>query len=252
MIQEVYLEAKTLKLFDKHVDFREAGKSFNDIAIKCDSLINVNLSRINSFVTLNVLSNDASLLTSYYQYRLRQLNLQKNELSKNLETVTQYLSEYEKDSTLYISSGDQIVKIDGNSSVTYDNLVQEQINAANELAAVNVEISDCTKKLDDIAASSSKTSVKGTVEKDLLSLEKEIENISREFGNMIDAYNEKYVKSDIIVSTDAKYSSGKILSMSFAWDCVKCVGSLCALVVLAAACVWLYDGIMEEKKKSKQ
>ena len=243
------IKAKAASLYAEKPDFTYNGKSFNDIALRCDSIIGNDISHVRSSITLNIVSKDKNALKTYYSYILRTDNYRLETLKADLETVTADIADYEKDSTLYISSGEQIIKIDGNSSATYDSLISKQISLSESIASLNYSISDYTDRLEKINGAASKTSVVSTVTSELLTIDNNVSAVVTDFSAMIKAYNERYIESDAISSTESKFCSGKIFSMSFIVELIKCVGPFCAIVILAAAVVWMAEGIREEKKR---
>ena len=235
-------------LYNRHPDFSVSGRSFNDITLKSNSVISKDISTLNSNITLNVLSKDTETLKSYLSYRIRMANLELTLKTSDYNSITGVITNFDKDSTMYITSGDQVIKVDGTSSETYDSLVRRQLELSEAIATLNKNISDYTERLDYINQTG-KSMEYAAIEADLNSITSTVSGLSEEFSNMLARYNERYINESIIPVSDVKYASASIFSTGFIVECVKCCGPLCMLVVLAGLGIWVWNGIIEDKKR---
>ena len=234
-------------IYHIHEDFAVDAKSFNDIAYKCDKIISNDVSRINTIIILNALSKDIDRLKDYYNYKIEMLNYDKTKYTADLASVTTQINNYEKDSTVYVGSGDNIVKVESNSSATYNALLTKQINLSNQIASINASISEYQSILTDINNGAA-TEADYTLVQELISkLDTDYTELEEDFNKMLDAYNEKYVSNKIITVNEVNYVSTKLISTSFIIRCIK-IGAPIVLAVMLGICVYY---LVRENKKQK-
>ena len=234
-------------VYSKHNDFTVDGKSFNDIALRCDNLITNDISRINNIIILSALSKDIDRLKNYYNYKIEMLNYDKTKYTSDLNSVSSQLDSYQKDSTVYVGNGDNIVKIESNSNETYNSLLERKIIISNNIASINIKISDYQSILDDINSASGDGTAKVLVENYIVKLSNDYDSLEVQYRDMIEKYNDKYVLEGSIVKNEVKYNSSSLISSSFVVRCIKICGPM-VLVTLLGICVFY---LSRETKKSK-
>ncbi len=239
-------------LYKEHNDFSVNGKSFNDIVLKCNQLVNSDVARIKNIIILNALSIDIDRLTDYYNYKIETLNYDKVKYQKDLNSINNQIAGYEKDSTVYVSTGDGMIKVESGSSTTYDALLTKQIDIANTIAKINTEISDYEAILADI-----NNAIIGTeedynlVRNYITKLSNDYNTLEESYKAMIEEYNDKYVRTGTIYATTANYQSSSILSSTFIMRCIK----ICAPIVLFTAlgcCIYWLDRIVRKEKENNK
>lgn len=144
------MEKYAVEMYTNEPSFRSADGGFNDIVVRLDNLINNDVSRISAKLTLNALTKDPERLLSQYRYELKNLNNQLNAQNKVLELVDKMIESYEKADILYISTQDALTKIDGNSSETYDKLVEVRKGIADNNTKLSSRKADIILKLQDL------------------------------------------------------------------------------------------------------
>ena len=234
-------------IYHIHEDFAVDAKSFNDIAYKCDKIISNDVSRINTIIILNALSKDIDRLKDYYNYKIEMLNYDKTKYTADLASVTTQINNYEKDSTVYVGSGDNIVKVESNSSATYNALLTKQINLSNQIASINASISEYQSILTDINNGAATDADYALVQSLISKLDTDYTELEEDFNKMLDAYNEKYVSNKIITVNEVNYVSTKLISTSFIIRCIK-IGAPIVLAVMLGICVYY---LVRENKKQK-
>ena len=144
------MENYATEMYENEPSFRSSDGGFNDIVVRLDNLITNDISRISAKLTLNALTKDPERLLSQYRYELKNLNNQLNAQSKVLGLVDKIVEAYEKAEILYISTQDALTKIDGNSSITYDKLVEIRKDIADSNTKLNSRKEDILLKLQDL------------------------------------------------------------------------------------------------------
>ena len=223
-------------IYNEHDDFKVADKTFNDIVLKANQLSSTDVSRINNIIILNALSKDLERLKDYYLYEIESLNYQKTKYTSDLSVVTSQLTAYKKDSTIYVGSGDNIVKVNSNSEETYNVLVEKQIRLSNSIASINVQISDFEAILNDINNASGSEDEYEIVKNYIAKLNDDSDSLEETFDSMLEAYNEKYIVGTSISKGNVRYSSNSIFSVSFVKRFIK-IGAPIILISLLCICV---------------
>ncbi|MBO6206682.1 MAG: hypothetical protein J6O73_07055 [Lachnospiraceae bacterium] len=139
-----------MELYQKNPGIITGGEGFNDIAIKMDNLSDNEIPRLQALVIMGGLSKNYERLLIQYEYEIEDLCVELKYQSERLTEVEKLLNSYEKNDVLYISSGEELVKIDGNSSQTYDKLVAERRNVADGITGIKSDISERLLRMQDI------------------------------------------------------------------------------------------------------
>ncbi len=237
-------------LFAKNNTFTFKAKSFNDIVLKADSLILNDVSKIRNAITFNALSKDVDRLKDYYNYKITTLNFDKEKYTTDLANITAQIDSYEKDSTVYIGSGENIVKVESNSSETYNALLAKKISISQNISEINKNITDYQNILADIDAAVATQAEYDRVTANIANLGNEYEALEDSFTEMLDAYNESYVNNGAVSTTDTQFkSTTSLFSGAFI---VKCIKITFPLAGIAAVGICIYYFIREVRKGKKK
>ena len=242
------LSSSASDLYNKHVDFNVDNKSFKDIVLKCDQILSSDITRINSIIVLNALSKDIDRLKDYYNCKIEMLNYNKVKYTSDLTAVTAQINDYEKDSTFYVGTGDSIIKVDSNSSATYDALLAKQIETSERIARINIEITSYQGILDDIAAATGDDSAKSLVESYIAKLENDYSTLEVSFKELMSKYNEKYITTGTISATKVNCQSSSLVSTSFIVRFIKICAPLELAALLGVCIYWMLREIKKNKK----
>ncbi|MBP5551656.1 MAG: hypothetical protein J6X93_06375 [Bacilli bacterium] len=235
------------RLHAKHEDFKVNDKSFNDIALKCDQLISSDISRINNIIILNALSKDIDRLKDYYNYKIENLNFEKTKYTSDLNNINAQVAAYTKNPTVYVGTGENVVKVDGNSSATYDNLLARQISISNIIASITKEINDYQSILEDINNATGTDADRLLVENYITKLSNDYNTLEESFNGLLVEYNNEYIFNNSISREKIDYHSNSIISTSFIVKCIK----VCAPIVLVALLGISIYYLIRETKKNK-
>lgn len=242
--------AKTI--FEEHDDFTVVDKTFEDIVIKADKLVssdvNYGIKRINNLILLKALSKNLDRLKDYYEYKVETLQYDKTKNTSDLNAVTEQLNAYKKDATIYVGSGENIVKVDSNSDATYNKLAARQSELSRNIASINTEIKDYQDILEDINNASGTDAEYTLVNNYLAKLDTDYKTLEQDFGAMLTAYNEKYILNGSVSKTEVKYASGSIFSSAFILRCVKIGAPIILITLFGICCFYLIRTIGREKE----
>ncbi len=138
------------EMYEKEPAFRLNGTGFNDISVQLNNLISNNMTQLNAEITMSALTKDTSRLLTQYQFEIRDLNNQLEKQNARLQKIDELTASYEKNEIIYLSTADSLTKIDGNSSQTYDKLVQERRVVTDLIADIEARISTYSLRMDDL------------------------------------------------------------------------------------------------------
>lgn len=138
------------EMYEKDPSFRYNNRGFNDVNVEVAKLLESDVERLNANITLNALTKDPERLLVQYEFEIRDMTSRLANQKKQQANLDALIDRYMKSDIVYIGAGDTVTRIDGNSSETYDALV----DLRKEVAAKNTELSSkiaITKhKVDDI------------------------------------------------------------------------------------------------------
>ena len=195
------------EMYEKEPSFRYHAKSFNDIVAQVNNLVGSDISRMNANMTLNALTKDPDRLRTQYQFELLELN---NRLEKRLEEMTKLdslIDSYSKSEIIYISTADSLTKIDGNSSETYDSLVDMRREVAAENTETNASIATYNLMLEDLALDEVQTVVESVVSDIAETSETDAENSEIETAEIGIAEIEEQINTIFDASKEEKRAS---------------------------------------------
>lgn len=237
-------------IYNEHTEFEVDDRTFYDIYLAGNQIANSYVNRINTLITLKSLSKDLPRLKSYYEYKIKNLEYDKVKYQADLVVVSNQVIDYKKDSTIYVGTGENIVKIESNSSATYNALLAKQIELSNRIASIETEIADYTAILNDINDAMSgpeNPEDYDLVESYLTRLGTSFGALEDKFGEFIEKYNEAYLK-DGTSKTEVKYQSNSIFSGSFIVHTIKIAAPIMLTTMLGIAIYYLSREIRKEKK----
>ena len=186
------------EMYELDPTFRYHAKNFNDIVARVNNLVGSDISRMNANMTLSALTKDPERLRTQYQFELLELN---NRLTKRHEEIAKLdalIDSYSKSEIIYISSADSLTMIDGNSSVTYDALIDLRRDVAAENTETNASISTYNLMLEDLSLEDS-TQIEAEI----------IEPAVSETSDMVSEIGEMEDISDIEEQIDLLFDNSK-------------------------------------------
>ena len=137
-------------MYGQEPTFRYNGQGFNDISVQLANLMTNNITQLNAEITMNALTKDTARLLTQYQFEIRDLNNQMEKQNARLAQIDGLISTYDKNEIIYLSTADSLTKIDGNSSETYDRLMEERRTVTDLIADIKSRISTYTLRMNDL------------------------------------------------------------------------------------------------------
>ncbi len=244
-----------------YLDTNGTTKSFNDLILKGQQLISTDSSKINNIIILNALSKDVDRLKGYYTYLLEQLNYDKVKYTSDYDAVTIQLigtnqedtedghkDDYAINPTVYVGTGENVIQVQDDTAVTYNNLLSKQIGLKNTINGINKTITDYTDILDKLNHAVPGSTAEATVNNMLIQLGQDYKDLDEFFHILVEAYNAKYVKEGVTSKTAVKYSSTSIFSSSFIVHTVKVAAPIMLTTMLGIVIFYLVRAIKKEKE----
>lgn len=235
-------------IYKEHDDFLIDGKSFRDLYLKAQTLINTDANKINNIIVLNALSKDVQRLKDYYTYLIERLNYDKTKYTFDLVAITAQVNNYEIDSTVYVGTGENIIKVESNSVETYNALLAKQISTSNMITSIEKQIADYQNILDTLNSATSTEEVENTVKNMIAKLGTDYNDLEALFKTMIEQYNNEYVMKDTIATSNIYHNNASIFSSSFIIRAIKVSAPIMMVAVLGIAIFYLVRAVRKEKK----
>lgn len=271
-------ESFAKQLAEEHSDFLEDGEGFADIAVRYEMLRTSDLERLSGIVTMNALSVDQDRIVAQYENQIKVLEIQLKELAQEAKDTEELISRYNKDDIIYVSTAETLQQVSGNSTQTYDTLVDRRRGIEESIADKNKELAQIRLKLSDIrgeettnvipsdseeasqddsviqsnnegtASDDSRETQKSVVEKGIASAVKKLASITDGFSAMLKAYSDQEMNDGTVAILNAKYTTPKYLSGSFIKQLIMAAGPICALGLMVCLFIMVVSRWKEDKK----
>ena len=166
---------------DDNTTFRSSitGYSFKDLSEYAKTISSIDLDRISSYISVNNVTKDKDAALSYYDYRIENLNRDKDEYAERLSALEASIAQYEKDSILIFGNGTDTTNTEyATASDQYDSLFRQKTSVESNLAQTKQDIKFYESRRD--ALKSNKNSSKANVDRveaDIASLSKKVSNL---------------------------------------------------------------------------
>lgn len=155
----------------------ETGYTFADLRESVDTVQNMDIAMIDSYLRTNNISKDPERLQAYYEYRIEELNRTLKTQEDHLATVQELLKNYQKDQVI-IFTNDQMNTQSSIASDEYDKLINRVSNASNDIAESKQSIEYYNDRLSTLNRNSFGSSSKVTrVENDLAKLNDKVNTL---------------------------------------------------------------------------
>jgi len=245
------------EMYARRPAFLYEGKGFNDITVRLNTLIGNDLVRIKAEATMNALSRTPAQLENNYRFQISALKNQMESQKAYLTQLDKLIETYEKNSIVYLSSGQNVTKIDDNTNVTYDILTGQHKIVSEAITTLNAEIVNYQQSLADLVGENADSDLPDTLEADEAAatvaekntasqaeiaeagrsaLEKGIQTIVEkgsacidDFEGLLKVFNDEEINDQTVAVTKYSYKVPKILSGAFITAAIKTAGPFCAI-----------------------
>jgi len=193
----------------------QTGYTFSDLVKSIETIRTEDLGIISSYITLYNMTKDKENLITNYEYRIEEYERQKKINEEKLNSLTNILEVYEKNSILIFSNATSGTDAALNqSSDTYDKLIEQQVLTETEISRYQQEIDKYNKRIKSLNSDKNKGSVE--------TLEKEFEDINNKVNTFLETvqttvceyYDDVAFKNAYEVLTPATSSTFSIILTS--------------------------------------
>ena len=244
---EDYVEAKA----EEAPNFRanSTGLSFSDLASSIATVRRLDLNNFISFVQTNNLTRDAGVQIDYYNYQIKQYNLELQELQTQRSNVERTIESYEKDPVIVVSSQETVTET-SQTDEYYNGLLQQKLDLNKQISEMNTALNEAYDMVNALNASEQSLKEEDYTYADTL-LENLVSTVES-WGKLVQETTEEYFEAELYanayrISIPAQYSA-----MGDVGDLVKRMlvfGGGAALVVVI---IWGMAGLKDEVKRSQK
>ena len=170
----------------------KTGYTFADLSSAVETIESMDLDLISSYITVNNVTKDRQALMTYYQYRVDSLRRKRNISQERLDTITESIDKYEKDSILIFGNGtDNVNTTYTQASEQYDKLISQKISAQKEVSTATQQIDFFETRIEALEDRSAASREKmERVEKDLADLNEKVNKLLDDVNATADEYYE--------------------------------------------------------------
>lgn len=164
----------------------KTGYSFDDLLSTIETIRVTELDSIASYVEINNVTNDEEHLLNYYQYKIEQLERNKNVLQSEFDTISNSIEKYEKDSMIIIGEGTESLNDASYTlpSEKYDELIRQKIEKQISLSRCNENIEYFNRRITAMSQNKNQSSDANKKE-----AETRLANVNDKIKNLIDIVN---------------------------------------------------------------
>jgi len=238
---EDYVESKA----EEAPNFRASctGLSFSDLASSIKTVRRLDLSNFVSFVQTNNLTKDAGVQIDYYNYQIKEYNLEIQELQTQRSHVDRTIETYEKNPVIVMSSQESVTET-AQTDEYYNGLLQKKLDLNKRISELNTALNEAYDMANALNASEQSFNEEDYAYADSL-LEGLVTTVES-WGELVRQTTEEYFEAELYadayrVTIPAQYSA-----MGGLGDLVKKMllfGGAAAVVVVI---LWGMDGLKNE------
>ena len=248
-IIEDYVNAKA----EEAPNFRAncTGLSFSDLASSISTLRRLDLSNFISFIQTNNLSKDAGVQIDYYNYQIKQYNLDIHELQTQRSNVERTIENYEKNPVIVMSNQETVTET-AQTDEYYNELLQQKLDLNKQISELNTALNEVYDMVNALNASEQSLNEEDYAYADAL-LENLVSTL-QEWCSLVQETTEEYFEAELYanayrISIPAQYSAmGSIEDLAKKMILFGGVAGL--LVVIAWGMAGLRDEIMRGRKEN--
>ena len=273
-VETAQLSRYARKMAELAPGFRMDKKGFDDIRIRYDSL-DTELQRVYALAGMNALSREPERLRKLYEMEVANLRQQREALQEELRQLEKLTDSYKKDSIVYVSTTEEMVKISGNTSETYDQLATKREELMADMLDIQTQMAAYEGLLEDLkengvgkvaeeqtnesvpspginsASKAERENLTADITRRTAALAEKKEAVTDDFAAMLSAYTAQEINGKTVIVTELKYKTPSLLSGAYLKTAVKTAGPLCALGFMACVILLIRSRRREEKMGMK-
>ncbi|MCR5729518.1 MAG: lipopolysaccharide biosynthesis protein, partial [Ruminococcus sp.] len=167
----------------------QTGRTFNDLAQAAKTISSIDLDRISSKIAINNITKNKADTIAYYEFRIDELNREKDAYTERLANVTNSIKDYQKDSLLIMSTTEGTNAELSKNSGEYDKLVERKESIAADLAETKQSINYYIQRKEKLEkAVTSTEQMQKEVEEDLAKVSQKLDKLVQDTETTADEY----------------------------------------------------------------
>ena len=246
------IRAYAMEMFGRKPGYRYQDMSFNDIAAKCDSIEKNDLAGLEALIMLNSYSKSPVRLKNQYQYHINILDNQINEKQAYLAELDELVAGYEMDSILYLEGGEAVVKVDSNSTETYEKLIDIRTEITNKLTELSSEKSKYVQYVDDVKNGGTISAAqRADLEGKIATVRTTLSDLEKTFSDMITAFDQSIISKDSLKQSGTVYVSRSLFTTGFIKRCIKFAAPVVMLGLMAFFLVMFFKTFRRARRSAE-
>ncbi|MCQ2407368.1 MAG: lipopolysaccharide biosynthesis protein [Oscillospiraceae bacterium] len=227
------------------------GYTFADLKTAINSIQNLDLDLISSYLSVNNITKDKVRLQAYYEYRIENLERQQITDQETLDAIQDAFDAYEKDQVIIFSDsvGNTETTV---SSEEYDKLINRRITAQENLSETKQSIAFYKQRLQTLK----KNTIANSEDK-VERIEKDLEKVNKKLNEMIelvektadDYYQNVSLGNAYNVLVPAAYDAATTVKHGISKAVVPCVGAEAMIFIFYLGVSFVMALIEEMKAK---
>ena len=226
------------------------GYTFADLRDTINTVQELDLDMISSYITVNNVTKDKERVQAYYEYRIENLTRQKTEYREELESIEASIESYVKDD-MYIF-GENVNTQTTTASEQYDKMIAQKIAKQAELSHTTQQIEYYNQRLKALRLNSvGGQDKKQYVETELAKLDEKIKNLTELVKETSDDYYENVSLSNAYSVLVPASSDVKTTVKNGVSDALMPVIGLEIILLMAYLGYAFVQSIIEETRKKR-
>ena len=222
------------------------GLSLQDLMAQLETVRNVDVDYLYSYVYSNSISRSRDALITTYQYQLRNAQTRLDSINENIVTNQQILSTYKNDEIFVSMQESDAAKTTKTTTDYYNRLILEQANNYDRVAKLETEISDLTDKLVRLNESANSVANAADLEAAAQELSATVDLCHKTYDQICAQLTEIFDSPSFTTYAEHSAAQGKTASFLSANMKKMLIGGVAGAVV--ACGFWFLAGIAPEFK----
>jgi len=244
---EDYVEAKA----GEAPNFRASctGLTFSDLASSIKTVRRLDLSNFISFVQTNNLTKDAGVQIDYYNYQIKEYNLEIQELQAQRSNVERTIESYEKNPVIVMSSQETVTET-AQTDEYYNGLLQKKLDLNKQISELNTALNEAYDMVNALNASEQSFNEEDYAYADSL-LDGLVATVES-WGELVRQTTEEYFEAELYadayrVTIPAQYSA-----MGGLGELVKKMLLFGGVAAVFVVILWGMDGLKNEIARGRK
>jgi len=244
---EDYVEAKAKEA----PDFRAncTGLSFSDLASSISTVRRLDLNNFISFVQTNNLTRDAGVQIDYYNYQIKEYNLEIQELQTQRSHVDRTIETYEKNPVIVMSSQESVTET-AQTDEYYNGLLQQKLDLNKKISELNTALNEAYDMVNALNASEQSLNEEDYAYAD--SLLDGLVTTVESWGELVRETTEEYFEAELYADAYRISIPAQYLAMGGLGELIKKMLLFGGVAAIAVVILWGLDGVKAEMMRGRK